>query len=120
MNMEFKTKYNLQDVVFIRDPERRNPEPVVISDIRIHCSTTTTVVYSITYRGTTDARQKDFKEEELVTLAENTELYYKNHPKELDADPADVVYKIGDIPVPKILTKEDLSAHSEYPPQYRP
>lgn len=118
--MEFKTKFNLQDVVFIRDPNRRNPEPVVISDIRIHCSTTTVVIYSITYRGTTDARQKDFKEEELVTLAENLELFYKAHPEELDLKPEEIVYKIGDVPVPKIITKEDRAAHSEYPPQYRP
>jgi hypothetical protein len=116
--MEFKTRFNLYDVVYIRDPSRRNPEPVVISDIRIHCSTTTVVIYSITYRGTTDARQKDFKEEELVTLSENLELYYKNHPEELDAKPeGPITYKIRDVPVPKISTKEDQDAHSDYPPR---
>jgi hypothetical protein len=81
---EFRTRFGVGDTVYIRDPDRLDPEPVVITDVRIHHSSSMRDPISVTYRGLTDAKQKDFPEADLCTFAEAREFYYDRHPDRIE------------------------------------
>jgi len=118
---EFRTRFGLGETVYILDKDARNPEPVIISDIRIHAASYCEISYGVTYRGITDARQKDFKEQELGTLSEVKRLYMEAHIEELtlEAEVRSGELRVGDLPT-KTRTKEELDHFRAYPPQFRP
>ena len=117
---EFRTRFGLGDVVYILNKDCRNPEPVVISDIRIHAANYhSDVVYGVSYRGITDARQKDFKEQELGTLMEAKKLFLETHPEELEPIEPIETFRSADLPS-KGVTQEEREHFKSYPPQFRP
>lgn len=114
----FKTKFNLNEVVYILGLDK--PEPVIITDIHIHSSTRLQISYSVTYSGVTDARQKDFKESEVGTLSEYKRHYGLRHPEILEnINELNEDFKAGDLPK-KEQTKEEIEFHSYYPKHLRP
>ena len=114
---EFKTRFNLNEVVYILSKDNDKPEPVIITDIRIHISTMYEVIYHVSYRGITDVKQKDFRESELGTLSEAKAYYQKYNNTEIPELDKDII--IGDLPKKK-LTTEDSEYFKYFPWHQRP
>ena len=116
----FKTKFALNEVVYILNADNHIPEPVIITDIHIHNTVRLHITYSVTYSGVTDSPQKDFREDELGTLIEFKRYYESKHPVIIEQiNETNQDFRVGDLPK-KELTQEDKDFHSYYPKHLRP